>query len=76
MAISIDAEKLAALRERLKAVEGEVAELRALLARAESGNGGVTMAELHGAWGGRLNASEEDFAAVEFSMKWLDEPGT
>ena len=76
MAIEIEPDKLTALKARLKMIEQDLAELKAQLARAEAANGGVAMVDLYGAWGGRLNASEEDFEAVEFSMKWLDEPGT
>jgi hypothetical protein len=59
------------LEKRLSLLEREVESLRAQLKPRREGQDAAAMADLYGAWAGRLDASEEDFAAVEFSTRWL-----
>lgn len=60
-------------QRRLKQLEAEVAKLKRDILLAESAPA-ETMADLYGIWAGQLDASEDDFEAVEFSMRWLEEP--
>jgi hypothetical protein len=59
------------LAKRLTELEHEVDSLRAQIKPMRKLAGTIEMADLYGAWTGQLNASEEDFAAVEFSTRWL-----
>jgi hypothetical protein len=68
MAISTDK-----YQRRLEQLEAEVARLKREMQAAESAPV-ETMAALYGIWAGQIKASEADFEAVEFSMRWLDEP--
>ena len=58
------------LSARIEHLQAQLDELKAQLKAAQADGGATSVAQLYGALGGTLNASEADLEAVEIKLDW------